>query len=217
MGTKRIRNCCLDLVLICGVLGAFVAAAADDQIVELFNGTDFTGWKLFIPDPNADVTKTWSVKDGVIHCTGDPAGYFRTTTPYSNYELTLEWRFPGQGGNSGVLLHIQDKDEVWPKSIEAQLNSGDAGDIWVIGGTTFKEHGGKEDRRVPKKAKSSEKPLGEWNQYRIVCKGDTIELYVNGVLQNRATQCTVTSGYIGLQSEGTPIEFRNIRLKPLKD
>jgi len=190
--------------------------AADGDVVELFNGKDFSGWKLFIPDSSADVTRTWTIKDGVIHCSGDPAGYFRTTTPYSNYELTVEWRFPKQGGNSGVLLHIQDKDEVWPKSIEAQLNSGDAGDIWVIGGTTFKEHGGKEDRRVPKKEKSSEKPLGEWNQYRIVCSGDTIELYVNGVLQNRATQCSVTSGYIGFQSEGVPIEFRNIRLKPLK-
>ncbi|HOJ69296.1 MAG TPA: DUF1080 domain-containing protein [Candidatus Hydrogenedentes bacterium] len=208
---------CLALALTCGLVGALTASAADDKVVELFNGKDFTGWKLFIPDPAADVTKTWSVKDGIIHCTGEPAGYFRTTTPYADYELTLEWRFPGKGGNSGVLLHVQDKDEVWPKSIEAQLNSGDAGDIWVIGGTTFKEHGGKEDRRVPKKEKSSEKPLGEWNQYRIVCKGDTIELYVNGVLQNRATQCSVTSGYIGFQSEGTPIEFRNIRLRPLKD
>ena len=207
------------MALICSVPSALFAgaAAAEDQVVELFNGKDFTGWKLFIPDPNAEVTRTWSVKNGVIHCTGEPAGYLRTTTPYNNYELTLEWRFPGKGGNSGVLLHIQDKDEVWPKSIEAQLNSGDAGDIWVIGGTTFKEHGGVEDRRVPKKAKSSEKKLGEWNQYRIVCKGDTIELYVNGVLQNRATECTVTSGYIGLQSEGVPIEFRNIRLKLLKD
>ncbi|NLF58841.1 MAG: DUF1080 domain-containing protein, partial [Candidatus Hydrogenedens sp.] len=62
---------------------------------------------------------------------------------------------------------------------------------------------------------SSEKPLGEWNQYKVVCKGDTIELYINGTLQNRATGCTVTSGIIGLQSEGTPIEFRNIHIEPM--
>lgn len=125
MGTIRVWTV---MALICSVPSALFAGAvaAEDQVVELFNGKDFTGWKLFIPDPNAEVTRTWSVKNGVIHCTGEPAGYLRTTTPYNNYELTLEWRFPGKGGNSGVLLHIQDKDEVWPKSIEAQLNSGDA-------------------------------------------------------------------------------------------
>ena len=205
-------------VSLCAVfsLAGLAALAADAPAPVVFNGKDFTGLKLFLPDASKDPAKTWSVKDGVIHCTGDPAGYFRTEQKHSDYELTFQWRWPGEGGNSGVLLHIQDKDEVWPKSIEGQLHSGDAADIWVIGGTTFNEHKNKDDRRTPKMKPSTERPLGEWNDYRVVCSGDTIELYINGTLQNKATGCTVSSGYIGFQSEGTPIEFRNIQLTPLK-
>lgn len=204
--------------LIFSVILSIACASAETPTtrIELFNGKDFDGWKLFLPGANADPAATWNVKEGIVHCTGKPAGYMRTTKTYENYVLHLEWRFPEEGGNSGVLLHVQEPDEVWPKSIEAQLMSENAGDFWVIGGTTFKEHGGKDDRRVVKKAASSEKPLGEWNHYKIVCRGDTIRVFVNGVLQNKATQCSVTSGYIGLQSEGVPIEFRNIYLEPLK-
>jgi hypothetical protein len=215
----------LATVLAVIVATALVAAGEEGTVVPtkktpLWNGKDFTGWKLFVPDPNFDVSTVWSVKDGVIHCTGTPAGYMRTPTNYANYKLHLEWRWPGRPGNSGVLLHASGPDQVWPKSIEAQLQARSAGDFWVIGGTDFKEHttgheGG--DRRVPKKERSSEKRPGEWNEYDIVCNGDTIRVFVNGVLQNEATKCTVTSGTIGLQSEGSPIEFRNIYLEPVDE
>lgn len=193
------------------------ACKAGENWKPLFDGKTMAGWVMFLPDPNADPTKTWQVKDGVIHCTGEPAGYIRTDKKYKNYRLQLEWRWAGKPGNSGVLLHVQDKDEVWPKSIEAQLMHENAGDFWVIGGTDFKEHVDKDDRRVPKKNKSSEKKPGEWNQYDIWCKGDTIKVYVNGVLQNEATECTVSEGYIALQSEGAPIEFRNIRIMEISE
>lgn len=191
------------------------AATCVKEPVDLFNGKDFAGWKLFLPDASVDPATVWSVRDSVVHCTGNPAGYMRTETKYGNYRLRVEWRWPGDGGNSGVLLHIQDQDEVWPKSVEAQLMSGNAGDFWVIGGTDFKEHKGQLDRRVPKKEATTEKQLGQWNEYVIECRGDKILVFVNGVLQNVATECTVTEGYIGLQSEGTPIEFRSVRLEPL--
>jgi len=213
------------------LLGLFLAASvltvwADEGPVvpkkktPLWNGKDFTGWKLFLGNPRADVNKVWSVKNGVIYCRGIPSGYMRTETDYANYKLHVEWRWPRQPGNNGVLVHMSGKDVVWPKSIECQLMSGDAGDFWVIGGADFKEHttgheGG--DRRVPKKGKSSEKPPGEWNEYDIICKGDTIRVFVNGVLQNEATETTETSGKICLQSEGKPIEFRNLYLEPLDE
>lgn len=181
----------------------------------LWNGKDFTGWKLWVPDKEVDTKTVWSVKDGVIHCTGNPAGYMRTETDYANYKLHVEWRWPRRSGNSGVLLHASGKDMVWPKSIEAQLMARNAGDFYVIGGTDFKEHTNPDDRRVAKKQKSSEKKRGEWNKYDIICKGDTIRVFVNDVLQNEATETTVTSGKIGLQSEGVPIEFRNIYLEPV--
>lgn len=197
------------------VVTVWAVEPAKDKTIALFNGKDFTGWKLFLPDPEADPAATWSVKNGVVHCMGRPTGYMRTDQEYENYRLRIEWRWTGSGGNSGVLLHCRLPDTVWPKSIEAQLAHQHAGDLWVIGGTDFEEHTNKADRRVPKKEDSSEKPLGEWNQYEIVCRADTVTIYVNGTLQNAATQCNTAKGYIALQSEGAEIEFRNITIERL--
>lgn len=206
-------------LLVCVCLAGAQAeqkANEDPKKTALFNGKDFEGWKLFIPEAGVDPATVWEVREGgVLHCKGKPSGYIRTKAPYENYRLTFEWRWLKEGGNSGLLVHIQEEDKVWPKSIEGQLGSHDAADFWVIEGTDFKEHTNKDDRRVPKMHEHNEKPLGEWNQYEAVCDGNTIRLTVNGLLQNVATETTVTKGYIGFQSEGTPIEFRNIVLEPL--
>jgi hypothetical protein len=186
----------------------------------LWNGKDFAGWKLFVPDPSHDVTKTWSIKDGILRCEGRPAGYMRTEKDYANYLVHVEWRWPEKGGNNGVLVHMSGPDMVWPKSLECQLFAGNAGDFFEIGGIEFREHAKKDGRvqgrRVAKLKDSSEKPLGQWNNYDIICKDDWVVVLVNGVLQNMATKCSVTSGKICLQSEGTPIEYRNIYIEPLE-
>jgi len=191
-----------------------------EEKIMLFNGKDLTGWKPFVGESDADPAKVWSVSDDVICCSGKPAGYLRTEADYASYLLHVEWRWPGQGGNSGVLIHMTGDDKVWPKSLECQLHSGNAGDFWVIGGLETSEHAGKghrvNGRRTIKLKDSSEKPLGQWNTYDIICKNDWVVVLVNGVLQNVATQCSVTSGRICLQSEGTPIEFRNIYIEPLE-
>jgi len=108
------------------------------QMVQLFNGTDTKGWKAFVPDlgkDGKDQMSVWSVADGCLKCAGNPIGYIRTTEKYENFELELEWRFdPKKGaGNSGVLLRTIGEDMVWPNSMEAQLHSENAGDIWNIG------------------------------------------------------------------------------------
>jgi hypothetical protein len=186
----------------------------------LWNGTDFTGWLRFLPDASKDVDETWSVADGVLRCTGRPAGYMRTEKPYANYHLHVEWRWPAKPGNNGVLVHMSGADNVWPKSLECQLHSGNAGDFWVIGGIETAEHakGGPRvgGRRTRKLHDSSEKPLGEWNAYDIICKDDWVVVLVNGVLQNIGTKCSDTSGKICLQSEGALIEYRNIHVEPLE-
>ena len=216
------RSKVIVLLVLFLALGTLSAWAGEGPVVPtgkmpLWNGKDFTGWKLFLPDKEVDPKTVWSVKDGVIHCTGNPAGYMLTETDYADYKLHVEWRWPRRSGNSGVLLHVSGKDMVWPRSIEAQLMARNAGDFWLIGGTDCKEHTNPDDRRIPKKQKSSEKKRGEWNKYDIICKGDTIRVLVNDVLQNEATETTVQSGKIGLQSEGVPIEFRNIYIEPLKN
>lgn len=200
------------VVGLCLVGIAFVSWA---EPIALFNGNDFEGWKLFVPDENVDPLGVWSVTDGVIRCSGSSNGYMRTTKAYSNYKVSLEWRWPEGGGDSGLFLHIGGEDKVWPTCIEGQLTHENAGDFWVIGGAEFKEHVGASTGRVEKKAEPSEKPLGEWNTVEAVCEGDTIRLYVNGVLHNEATGSSLSEGFIGLQSAGSPVEFRNITLTPL--
>jgi hypothetical protein len=183
--------------------------------IKLFDGTSLAGWKPFLPE--GDPATVWSVKDGVMVCAGNPIGYIQTEKEFTNYELTLKWRFdPAKGeGNSGVLLRVVGADTVWPKSMEAQLHSKNAGDIWNIGDFPAKADAGRtEGRRTRKEHPTNEKPLGEWNEYRIVMDGGTLELYVNGLLQNRATDVEVVPGRIALQSEGAHIEFKDIVLTP---
>jgi hypothetical protein len=185
----------------------------------LYNGKDLSGWKPFLPDASADPSKTWFVNDTILCCTGSPAGYLATTEEFTDFELEVDWRFdPKKGaGNSGVLLRVQKKDEVWPKSMEAQLQSGSAGDIWIIGDFPAKVDAARTNgRHTRMMGKPAEVPLGGWNHYRIVMDGGRLELYVNGQLQNVATDVERVPGRIALQSEGAWIEFGMVRIRPLK-
>ncbi len=194
-----------------------VASIADTKLA-LFNGKDLTGWKQVLADKGADPAKTWSISDGVIHCTGQPAGYLRTEKSFKNYFLVVEWRWPANPTNSGVLLHMQGEDRVWPKSIEAQLQSGNAGDFWLIDGATAKVDDARRnpgaDINVFALKKAENKP-GEWNRYEITCIDGTVILTVNGELMNIGRECTPNEGFICLQSEGSPIDFRKVELTPI--
>jgi len=211
----------ITVILLSTLAGCRQGVSESGQKIMLWNGKDFSGWKLYIPDENVDVDDIWSVREGVVHCKGKPNGYMRTESKYANYRLHLEWRWPDEPTNSGVLLHASGEDQVWPKCIECQLKAGNAGDFVLIGGPGITVDG-KDMQNVekqfvvaPKKQQSSEKPAGQWNTYEIYCEKDTIRCSVNGVLQNEGTAATLSSGWICLQSEGSPIEFRNIYIEPL--
>jgi hypothetical protein len=209
-------------ILLSTIAGCGQGIFGTGKKIKLWNGKDFTGWKLYVADENLNVNDIWSVRDGVIHCKGKPNGYMRTKDKHANYRLHLEWRWPAEPTNSGVLLHASGEDQVWPKCIECQLKSGSAGDFVLMNGAGLTIDGRNmqnAERRfvvIQKKKQSSEKPAGQWNTYEIYCDNDTIRCYVNGVLQNEGTAATVSAGSICLQSEGGPIEFRNIYIQPLK-
>ncbi|HCO95886.1 MAG TPA: hypothetical protein DIU00_18440 [Phycisphaerales bacterium] len=190
----------------------------DSETVALFNGRDLEGWHIYLEDSNADPKNVWKVQDGEIFCTGKPTGFLRTKQEYSDYKLVLEWRWPEKPGNSGVLLHMGGEEKIWPLCMEAQLMHKRAGDF-VGMGYTFNENKAKKGGFIsytPHMSDPSEKELGEWNKYEIICKGDTIEATINGQLQNKVTGVNISKGYIGLQSEGVPIMFRNIKLTSLR-
>ena len=197
------------------------SASAAEGDVQLFNGKDLTGWQVHYKEPGPKIEDVWSVKDGgVLHCKGEPRGYIYTDKDYTSFKLKLEWRGVGKPGNSGVLLRVQEPHKVWPKSIEAQLQSKNAGDIWNIDKFPMKVAEERtKGRHTRKQHETNEKPIegGEWNTYEITLDGPNLELKVNGLVQNRAYDCEVSPGKIALQSEGAEIEFRNIVLTPLPD
>jgi hypothetical protein len=199
-------------------LSVLTGSGCSPKKLLLWNGRNLSGWKVVTADGESGSEDVWSVKDGVIRCTGTPTGYLRTDSDYSNYILTLEWRWIESEGNSGVLVHTQTPDKVWPNCIECQLQSEHAGDFVLIGPgaiTVDQAHYISESgyKIIPKMGASSEKTIGEWNHYRIICSGGEIDCFVNGVLQNHGTEAALTKGKICLQSEGAPVEFRNIYLE----
>jgi hypothetical protein len=184
--------------------------------ISLFNGKDLNNWVFKLKDPAINPATIFTVQKGVIHISGDPFGYMRTKEIYSDYKLHVEWRWPVEATNSGVFVHGQQPDTIWLKCIECQLQAGNAGDFVCMNGAEMNERTDKSKRSVKKLAASSEKPTGEWNTLEVICKGNTIEVFVNGVLQNKGTNVTVSKGYICLQSEGKDIEFKNVFLNLLK-
>ena len=169
----------------------------------------------------------------VLYVGGQPSGYLRTNDSFGDdYHLSLEWAWEGErGGNSGVLLHVTQPDVLfgWPQSMEVQLQSGSAGDFWVIGEDQVditvpnmaerraakREgdlHSHRRIRRLPFE-QSPERPVGQWNRMDIDLNGDRIRVWVNGRLVNEGSGLTVRSGAIALQSEGTPIRFRNVYVR----
>jgi hypothetical protein len=215
------------LVSILAALSLFLTGlhAGGQEPITLFNGKNFDGWTAVIGDPNAKLEDIWSVAEGgILVCKGrnKPRGYIRhQRDDFENYTLTLQWRFPEgtPGGNSGVLVHTTTPGAlgVWPKSMEAQLNHQNAGDIWVIGTTCEIENADKRvmGRRHYNLTDNSEKPIGQWNDYKIQAQGDELKIWVNGDLVNHVTKCSQSKGAISLQAEGADIEFRNIVLTPL--
>ena len=194
------------------------------KAVKLFNGKDLSGWEHFLVDDKAKMEDVWSVEDGILICQGKPGGYLCTKKEYESFKLVVEWRWPDKPGNSGVLMRITGDPTMLPNCVEAQLKSGNAGDMYGFQG--FKIDG-PEDRRFDKpnvagglkgltKIEENEKEPGEWNKYEITVDGDKITLMVNGKTVNEATGCDVRPGQIGLQSEGGIIHFRTVSLTPLK-
>ena len=179
----------------------------------LFNGRNLRGWEVVLPDASDD-SATFSVSENdVLRCEGEPTGYIRTSDKHDNYVLRLDWRYPEEAGNSGVLLRTVGFDKVWPNCIEAQLMSGNAGDFVNLSDELMTMP--RAEGRFGRKSHNAENPLGEWNTYEIIANGEEITLYVNGERLNHATGCPTRAGYVALQSEGVPIEFRNIRLSPI--
>ncbi len=201
------------LISISVALSSCGDSAASSAGEELFNGRDFTGWKTVMAR-NAPPEATWSVADGVIRCTGQPNGYLRTEKRYGNCRVRVEWRFL-KPGNTGVMVFMQEPDQVWPRCVECQGMHGHQGDFWFWGGVGCDAPSMTLQNGVPIRDAGSENPPGEWNTMECVCRGNSVEILVNGRSVNKITGCNVSSGFVGIQSEGAAIEIRRVTVGPL--
>ena len=205
-----------------------VPAEEGGKAVDLLAGDSLDGWDGFLVDSKVKKEDVWGVKDGVLVCKGEPLGYLYTKKQFQNFKLTLQWRWaPGtEPGNSGVLLRISGKAVSFlPKCAEAQLKSGSAGDIWGFYGFGLKGDPARM-RKIENHEqlgnfqgvgliKANEKEPGQWNTYEITFDKGSLTLVVNGEKVNEATDCDVTAGAIGLQSEGGQVHFRSIHVTQL--
>ncbi len=214
-------------------LGSTSRCASERDPLSLFNGKDLTGWHIDVPTPDSTVrlVNPFVVRNGLLVSVGEPRGHLLTDSIFRDYRLEIEYRFPAAPGNAGVLVHASTPRALYamfPRSIEVQMESGNAGDFWVIledirvlnmeemrgpranWGTTE----GKA-RRIRNLTDNSERPLGQWNTMVIEAVGRSIKIWVNGDVVNVGADATADRGRIALQSEGSEVEFRKLLLIPI--
>ena len=191
-------------------INSFVFAQRGQSV---FTNSDANNWVYVINNKALKPAELFALDNGVLKISDASSGYLRTKKKYKNFTLTVEWRWTKVAANSGVLIHIQPNDTVWPKCFQVQQKAEAAGDIICMNGLWANECTDKVKFTVPKMKSSNEKPLGEWNAMKIISKNGTLEVYINGELQNKITGMTAKKGFIGFQAEGKPMEFRNLKIQ----
>lgn len=252
-------------------------ATPANQVVDLFNGHDLAGFHVRSPRKDGPASESaaslaaaqtvFSVRNGTIHATGQHIAALVTDEEYSNYRLTLQFKWGDRtwppreekARVSGVLLHAQAaKGRERQSGIRCVLGEGETGDLAVIGMTGERplsfmstavpqEHSDDKPRldrfqyrptaapvevsrgyvsrlgHAPRwkdvkgfrGRRDMELPHGEWNTVECLCRGDRIEIRVNGKLVNIATHCSLARGHIVLQSIYAEVFFKNIQLEHL--
>jgi hypothetical protein len=204
------------LIVIFGLLGSAGSDLREPNEFEpLFNGVDLNSWVNVNGAP-----ETWIVKDQMIVCSGIPTGVLRTEKQYENFILELEWRHTEQGGNAGLFIHSGDlpvRGKPFTRAIECQIMDGNHGDVFAIQGATLTPDDSSPEKKwmrsFPKQKVA--KPAGEWNHYRVESRDGMVSLAVNGKEVTHAYHLNPRKGYICLESEGSEVHFRNIRIREL--
>jgi Domain of Unknown Function (DUF1080) len=224
---------------------SWLALAAEGPVAlpkAFIDGTG-PGWKELgeadFVNVNCD-KDTWTWKGGAVYCTGLPIGVCRSKKPYTNFELVAEWRHLKSAGNSGIFVWSPEaslkglKRNALPHGIEVQvLDHGykeqyekrskkkatwftTDGDVFPVGKSKMKPFAPTSpdgSRSFPRK--NTTKGFGQWNHYYVRAINGEIRLWVNGEEVSGGNQIEPRTGYLCLESEGSPIDFRNIRIREL--
>ena len=216
MPTSNVVRTTIALILI-GLMGGGSLGeeklAKEDEFVSLVKGDDPAQFEI-VGLEKSELT----LKDGEVRLQGDNKknGYFATKDSYHNYALQFEWMYEKHhgkpsDGNSGLMVHIQGPGKVWPKCVEVQIWYKDFGSFFTLDGGKFNPQ--RDDRQARDKAL---KPPGEWNRQEVNCNNGTITLKVNGKEYATGIHAMPDQGQIGWMFEGSPIRFRNLKIKMLK-
>jgi Domain of Unknown Function (DUF1080) len=196
----------------------------------LFNGKDLTNWQGLVELPqrkkltpeqleaeqkraNEKYLPHWTVQDGVLHYDGKGQS-LQTAKDYGNFELWVDWKIR-EAGDSGIYLRGNPQVQIWDSDKRpGEDHATGSGGLW-----NNKKHPNKPLKRA-------DKPIGEWNTFRIIMKGDEVTVYLNGELvvdkvplENywEKDQPLPARGPIELQHHGDELWFKNIYIKELPD
>jgi Domain of Unknown Function (DUF1080) len=231
------------LLAICAPLGLGRADEPGAAPRAFLDGTG-TGWRALGEDDFVNVncnSDTWTWKDGVVHCTGQPVGVTRTRTPLVNFELVAQWRHLQSGGNSGIFvwaaeeslkdlrpgklprggIEVQILDHGFREQFEKRSKKKadwftTHGDVFPVGTSKMKPFAPvSPDGHRSFPSKNLSKGVGEWNHYYVRCINGEVRLWVNGEEVSGGTGCEPHAGFLCLESEGAPVEFRQLRIREL--
>ena len=215
----------------CSFLLIITMTSQAQKFKPMLNGRNLQGWSSFLKTKgvNNDPDTVFSVVDKQLFITGKEFGYIVTDESYGDFHLVAEWKwgvkkYPPRENrvrDNGILYCVGKelpKDRVWPRSIECQIQEGDCGDFWLIDSVTAVVddtlRGPTKNTRVVKK-KDNEKPSGEWNRLEIIMKDGKCTHIMNGEVVAEATNASLRTGRILIQSEGAEIWYRKLEIKKL--
>jgi hypothetical protein len=239
--SRLYRFCALSCVAACVV----ATTQAAETVSQAFIDGTAPGWRVLTQDDFVHVNcdpDTWTWSNGMVHCTGKPVGVIRSPTVLTNFELVAQWRHLQSGGNSGIFLwakpesikeleqgkgrlptgiEVQVLDHGYKEQYEKQTKKKadwftTDGDVFPTGSARMKPFppaAPDGQRSFPRKNLS--KGVGEWNHYYIRAINGEVRLWVNGEEVSGGSGCQPASGYLCLESEGAPIDFRELKLRQL--
>jgi hypothetical protein len=185
----------------------------ESETIDLLTADLNEHWHVFSSAPGVPENPVWKVvpqgddKELVLICSGEPKGFLYTKRACAEFELTLEWKYPSdEDGNSGVLVYTQDEPRIWPTSMQVQLHQPKAGSVFPSGDASSDQSSELENDLA--------RPVDTWNEVRIQSRTDGhLSVEVNGRKAGEVTGAKPSTGSIALQSEGSVVHFRRIRLK----
>jgi hypothetical protein len=209
------------------VCAALLTNAHHSRATEIFDGKTLSGWYMYLKEGGkvSGESTACTVSDGIIRISGKTLGYLSTQQEYSDYKFTFSYRWAetqetNVTRNSGLIYHAIGEDRMWCNGMEFQMQQGDAGDLWLIPGSNAnaaisvlgKEYGGVMRGTRITKSEAGEKPLGEWNEMTLICRGKEFEHWVNGKKVLAGSTKDRTQGKIQFQFEGHEVWIRDIKL-----